>query len=171
MRDYEEFLREQAPHLARYAGVLTADHDLAKDLVQEAMVKAHGRWRSIGSLDRPDLYVRRMITNDYISFRRRWATRSITTVANVLDNRHTQLPDHADLLVDRALVRVLLDTLPRRQRAVVVLRFYEQFSHAEIAEILDCSEGTVRSHLSRGLDALRGNLTTSLLAGKEARGQ
>jgi RNA polymerase sigma-70 factor (sigma-E family) len=153
--DFEEFLREQLPGLVRFAGVLTADTHLAQDLTQDALVRAHARWGRIGRMDRPDLYLRRMITNGYLSWRRRWAVRTIQPVADTeLFNRGTA-PDHAPRLADRDQVGALLQTLSRRQRAVLVLRFYEGRSDEEIAEIFGCSAGTVRSHVSRALASLR----------------
>lgn len=153
--DFDEFLREQLSPLVRFAGVLTADTHLAQDLTQDALVRAHARWSRIGRMDRPDLYLRRMITNGYLSWRRRWAVRTIQPVADAdLLNRATS-PDHAARLADRDQVTALLATLSRRQRAVLVLRFYEGRSDEEIASILGCSSGTVRSHVSRALANLR----------------
>lgn len=153
--DFDEFLRGQLPALVRFAGVLTADTHLAQDLTQDALVRAHARWGRIGRMDRPDLYLRRMITNGYLSWRRRWAVRSIRPVADagVLDP--ATAPDPAVHLADQDLVSELLGTLSRRQRAVLVLRFYEGRTDEEIAAILGCSAGTVRSHVSRALAGLR----------------
>jgi RNA polymerase sigma-70 factor (sigma-E family) len=153
--DFDEFLREQLPGLVRFAGVLTADSHLAQDLTQDALVRAHARWSRIGRMDRPDLYLRRMITNGYLSWRRRWSVRSIQPTADVGLFSPATAPDHAAALADRDLVATLLAGLSRRQRAVLVLRFYEGRTDSEIAEILGCSDGTVRSHVSRALAALR----------------
>ncbi|HEV2783146.1 MAG TPA: SigE family RNA polymerase sigma factor [Actinophytocola sp.] len=153
--DFDEFLRAQLPGLVRYAGVLTADSHLAQDLTQDALVRAHARWSRIGRLDRPDLYLRRMITNGYLSWRRRWSVRSIQPMADAGLLEEATTPDPAAALADRDLVATLLATLTRRQRAVLVLRFYEGRSDEEIAAILGCTAGTVRSHVSRGLAVLR----------------
>jgi RNA polymerase sigma-70 factor (sigma-E family) len=153
--DFDEFLREQLPGLVRYAGVLTADTHLAQDLTQDALVRAHARWSRIGRMDRPDLYLRRMITNGYLSWRRRWAVRSIQSVPDAEALNRATAPDHADQLADRDQVAALLATLSRRQRAVLVLRYYEGRGDEEIATILGCSAGTVRSHVSRALSGLR----------------
>lgn len=153
--DFDEFLREQLGPLTRYAGVLTADAHLAQDLTQDALVRAHARWGRIGRMDRPDLYVRRMITNGFLSWRRLLSVRSTRPVPDAGEYSRATTPDPATLLADRDQVSALLATLPRRQRAVVVLRFYEGHNDAEIAAILGCAAGTVRSHLSRALAELR----------------
>ena len=153
--DFEEFLRGQLPGLVRFAAVLTADTHLAQDLTQDALVRAHARWGRIGQLDRPDLYLRRMITNGYLSWRRRWSVRSIHPVADTGQLDQSTAPDPAVRLAEQDQVHRLLATLTRRQRVVLVLRFYEGRSDAEIAEILACPAGTVRSHVSRALAGLR----------------
>ena len=153
--DFDEFLRDHLSALVRYAGVLTADTHVAQDLTQDALVRAHARWSRIGRLDRPDLYLRRMITNGYLSWRRRWAVRSIQPVADADRLNRATAPDPAIRLADRDQVGALLATLSRRQRAVLVLRFYEGRSDEEIATIFGCSAGTVRSHVSRALAGLR----------------
>ncbi|HET9143069.1 SigE family RNA polymerase sigma factor [Actinophytocola sp.] len=158
--DFDEFLRGQLPALVRYAGVLTADSHLAQDLTQDALVRAHARWSRIGAMDRPDLYVRRMITNGYLSWRRRWSVRSIQPVADSGALDRATAPDPAVRLADRDAMGMLLATLNRRQRAVLVLRFYEGRSDEEIAAILGCAPVTVRSHVSRALAGLRQRIGT-----------
>jgi RNA polymerase sigma-70 factor (sigma-E family) len=153
--EFDEFLREQLGPLVRFAGVLTADTHLAQDIVQDALVRAHARWGRIGRMDRPDLYLRRMITNGYLSWRRLAAVRTTRPVADAGRLDRATSPDPAAHLVDRDQVRTLLATLSRRQRAVLVLRFYEGRSDEEIAAILGCATGTVRSHVSRALADLR----------------
>jgi RNA polymerase sigma-70 factor (sigma-E family) len=153
--DFDEFLREQLSSLVRFAGVLTGDGYLAQDLVQDALVRAHARWGRIGKVDRPDLYVRRMITNGYLSWRRRWAVRTIQPVADTDRLSRATSPDPAVRVADQDQVLALLATLSRRQRAALVLRFYEGRSDEEIAGILGCTAGTVRSHVSRALAGLR----------------
>ena len=153
--DFDEFLREQLPALVRFAGVLTGDRELAQDLTQDALVRAHARWGRIGRMDRPDLYLRRMITNGYLSWRRRWAVRTIHPVADTDRLSAATAPDPAVRVADQDQVLALLATLGRRQRAVLVLRFYEGRTDDEIAAIFGCTAGTVRSHVSRALAGLR----------------
>jgi RNA polymerase sigma-70 factor (sigma-E family) len=155
MRDFEEFLREQLPSLVRFAGVLTGDAHLAQDLTQDALVRAHARWSRIGRMDRPDLYLRRMITNGYLSWRRLWSVRSIRPVADAEKLSKATSPDPAVALAEQDRLAILLATLSRHRRAVLVLRFYEGRSDADIAAILGCAEGTVRSQVSRALAQLR----------------
>jgi RNA polymerase sigma-70 factor (sigma-E family) len=165
--NFDEFLRAQLPGLVRFAGVLTADSHLAQDLTQDALVRAHARWSRIGQLDRPDLYVRRMITNGYLSWRRRWSVRSIHPVADTGRLDRATAPDPAIGLADRDEVAALLAGLSRRQRAVLVLRFYEGRSDEEIAEILGCTAATVRSHVSRALAGLRQRVRAEQLTNLE----
>ena len=153
--DFDEFLREQLGPLVRFAGVLTADAHLAQDLTQDALVRAHARWSRIGRLDRPDLYLRRMITNGYLSWRRLASVRTTHPVPDADRLSRDTVPDPAVRLADADLVGTLLATLSRRQRAVLVLRFYEGRTDEEIASILGCAAGTVRSHVSRALAGLR----------------
>lgn len=153
--DFDEFLREQLGPLVRYAGVLTADAHLAQDLTQDALVRAHARWGRIRRMDRPDLYVRRMITNGFLSWRRLVSVRSTRSVPDVGLFSHATTPDPALRLADRDQLDALLATLSRRQRAVLVLRFYEGRTDEEIAAIFGCAPGTVRSHISRALADLR----------------
>jgi RNA polymerase sigma-70 factor (sigma-E family) len=157
--DFDEFARRELPRLLRYAVVLTGDRELARDLVQDVMVKAHAQWRRVSSADHPDRYVHTMVTRAFLSWRRRWAVRRIglDPTGNV-DGEPVR--DHAAGIVDRDDIWRRLATLPRQQRAVLVLRYYERLSDAEIAAALDCSAGTVRGYASRALTALRLDLAT-----------
>jgi RNA polymerase sigma-70 factor (sigma-E family) len=152
--EFDEFARRELPRLLRYAVVLTGDLELAQDLVQDVMVKAHTQWRRVSSADHPDRYVHTMTTRAFLSWRRRWAVRRITlTDDGTAEGAPTR--DHAGDVVDRDDVWRRLATLPRQQRAVLVLRYYERLSDAEIAEALGCSVGTVRGYASRALATLR----------------
>ncbi len=147
------------PALLRYAVMLTGDRELAQDVVQEVMIRAHGRWWRIRRTDRPDLYVRRMVTNEFISTRRRRALRTVPLDADFGSIGGPVHPDHADLATDSDELWRRLADLPRQQRAVLVLRYYEGLSDTEIADILGCSPGTVRGYASRALATLRLELT------------
>ncbi|QWF77350.1 SigE family RNA polymerase sigma factor [Amycolatopsis sp. CA-230715] len=150
---FDEFAGEHLPGLVRFAAVLTGDRDRAQDFVQDALVKAHGRWARVSSAERPDLYLRRMVVNGYLTWRGRWYQRSVSTVDDV-----GELPgvaDPAERIADGAELAALLATLPRSQQVAIVLRFYEDRDDHEIAEVLGCAVATVRSHVSRGLNALR----------------
>lgn len=146
---FEEYVAARLPALLRHAVLLTGDRHLAEDLVQDVLVRAHGRWRRIVAGGPPDRYVQRMITNAYLSWRRRWSTRRIVLI---------DPPDRAapgDDPVERDALWQRLAELPRQQRAVLVLRYYEGLSVAETADVLDCSVGTVRGYTSRALATLR----------------
>jgi RNA polymerase sigma-70 factor (sigma-E family) len=150
---FEEFARSELPGLLRYAVMLTGDRELAQDLVQDVMVKAHSRWRRVAAADHPRLYVKTMITRAFISWRRRWAVRNIVLSDDSVDGEPER--DHALSIVDRDDVWRRLATLPRQQRAVLVLRYYEQLTDPEIATMLGCSPGTVRGYASRAIARLR----------------
>jgi RNA polymerase sigma-70 factor (sigma-E family) len=150
---FEEFTAARLPALLRYAMLLSGDREQARDLVQEVLARALVKWGRIGTIEEPYAYVRRMVTNEFLSWRRR---RKLTTVP--LDEAHeaaTPEPDTPDDL------RGLLARLPGRQRAVLVLRYYEDLTDDEIAAALGCRVGTVRGYASRGLAALRIELATN----------
>ncbi|MEV7094806.1 SigE family RNA polymerase sigma factor [Amycolatopsis sp. NPDC051045] len=161
---FEEFAREHLPSLVRFAAVLTGDRELAQDVVQDALVRAHQRWRRVAAADRPELYMRKIIVNGYLSWRRRWYQRSVYATADVTRFREPTAPDPAWRIADADQLAGLLARLSRAQRASIVLRFYEDRDDDEIAAVLGCASGTVRSHISRGLSALR----VQLKEGKES---
>jgi RNA polymerase sigma-70 factor (sigma-E family) len=166
--EFDEFARRALPGLVRYAVMLTGDRDLAQDVVQEVMVRAHSRWRRIVRAHRPELYVKTMVTHEYLSWRRRWAVRSITAVPDERLDRASATDLAADPVVrtaDRADVWAYLATLPRQQRAVLVLRYYEGLTDAEIAAVLDCKPATVRGYAARALATLRLDAATESIMG------
>ncbi|WP_092866964.1 SigE family RNA polymerase sigma factor [Quadrisphaera sp. DSM 44207] len=153
---FDAFARRQLPGLLRYATALTGDPHTAADVVQDVLVRACARWERVRRTDRPDLYVKKMITNEHLSWRRRWHTRSVVPVEDTA--LHARTPPAGDAsadLADRDDLRRRLATLPRSQRAVLVLRFYEDLDDPEIAQVLGIAPGTVRSNASRALAALR----------------
>ena len=155
-RSLDELVRTHLPGLLRYASILTGDEHTAADLVQEVLLRAHVRWHRIALLDRPDLYLRRMVTNEHLSWRRRWHVRTIRPAADdVLAAHATPDGDSTQSMADQEDMWQRLAELPPRQRTVLVLRYYEDLSDAEIATVLETSAATVRSHASRALAALR----------------
>ena len=155
---FAEFAATRLPALLRYALVLTGDRELAQDIVQETMARAQVKWRRIERADSPDAYVRQMVLNEYLSWRRRWAVRNIRAAGEqmtTLVDLRSATRDHADDVVDSDEMWRRLATLPRKQRAVVVLRYYEQLSDDEIAQLLNCAPVTVRSNVSKALNTLR----------------
>lgn len=147
---FEEFADTRLAAVLRFAGVLTGDRGLAEDVVQEVLIRAHARWRKIGRLDHPESYIRKMIVNEFISAKRRiWRLIPTEQPADVAG------PDHASRHAERDALLAELGKLPRRQRAVLVLRYYEGLSDHEIAEVLGCTPGTVRGYASRAIATLR----------------
>jgi RNA polymerase sigma-70 factor (sigma-E family) len=155
---FEQFAMARLASLLRYAVVLTGDRDLAQDVVQEVLARAQIRWRRISESDSPEAYVRRMVLNEYLSWRRSWAFRNVHAVGERLtdlDDARGGMADHADGVVEADALWHRLATLGRKQRAVLVLRYYEQLEDQAIADLLGCAPATVRSHASRALRTLR----------------
>lgn len=151
---FDAFVVERSPALLRTALMLCGDPHDAEDLVQSALARAYRKWRRVAAADQPHAYVRTMVVNEFLSWRRR---RSAGEVPVAPADR----PDVADAgdrpggVAERDAAWGLLATLPRQQRAVLVLRYYEDLPDAEIARVLRCSAGTVRSNAARALAALR----------------
>jgi RNA polymerase sigma-70 factor (sigma-E family) len=149
---FEEYVAARGPALVRFATLLTGDNHRAEDLAQEALAKAYLSWRRIRRTDRPDVYVRRLLINTDRSWWRRRSSREIPV------DRTADRPAAGDVGTeagDRDAMWRLVARLPERQRAVIVLRYYEDLDDATIAEILDCSAATVRTHAMRALTTLR----------------
>lgn len=160
MSDFEDFCRAQLPRLLSYSVMLTGERELAADLVQDVLVKIHRHWARISATDRPDRYALRMVTNQYLSWRRSWAVRNIVPTEQIPDR--AQPGDAATAYAAHEEMWALVAQLPRRQRAVLVLRYYEQLTDAEIAEVLGCSSGTVRGYAHRALARLRVDFASEL---------
>ena len=151
---FDQFAARELPSLLRYAAVLTGDQELARDLVQDVMLKTYSRWSQISATTHPRAYVRTMVTNAHLSWRRRWAVRHVLIGEPEL--LHTaRAADDMAMVDERANLRQALETLPRQQRAALVLRYYEGLADDEIATTLGCSVGTARGYISRGLATLR----------------
>ena len=157
-----EFQAARGQALFRYAYLLTGNAEDAQDLVQDAMVSLLGRSRS--DIADPNGYVRRMITNAWISQGRRRTRFNRLRPRLVADDRTS---DDGDVTADRDLIWRMLGRLGERQRAAIVLRYYEDLSDAEVADALGCAVGTVRSLVSRGLAAMRADLETHVLPHEE----
>ena len=149
---FDDWASTRLDPLLRFAAVLCGDRALAEDVVQDVLVKAHARWERI---ERPDTYLRRMVVNEYLSWRRKWSRQVPRSEINLTDTA----PDPATGLADRDQLISELAKLPRRQRTVLVLRYYGGNTDAEIAELMTCSPSTVRSYASRALATLRVELT------------
>lgn len=153
---FRAFVVSSWPSLLRTAFLLTGDHHHAEDLVQSALVRTHRYWRRIQRTDAPEVYVRRVLVSLNANlWRRRRVAEHVTDV--VPEPRCVEDPVMYDLREElwQATLR-----LPRQMRAVLVLRYFEDLSVAEVARILGCSEGAVKSQTSRGLVRLRDQLTS-----------
>jgi RNA polymerase sigma-70 factor (sigma-E family) len=148
--DLVALVRTHEAGLLRLAYLLCRDAGRAEDLVQDALVRVLRQWRSAGVSDHPYTYTRKVVTNEYLAWRR--LRISGEHVGSVDD---TVVFDQVDRLADRDLMWRLLGQLPARGRTVLVLRYYEQLTDAEIASILGCRQTTVRSVTARALHTLR----------------
>ena len=154
---FEEFAAARLGAVVRFAAVLAGERALAEDIVQEVLIRAHARWDQIGRLDRPESYVRKMVVNEYLSWRRRsWR---LVPSADLEAGPGSPGRDHAVDHAERDALLAEVSRLPRRQKAVLVLRYYEALSDAEIAAVLGCTPGTVRGYASRALATLRVDLS------------
>lgn len=150
--EFDRYVAERGHGLERYAYALTGDHAAAQDLVQNALIKAYRRWRRIGTLEFPDAYVRKILTNCFLDERRRQREQPL----GVLPEQ--PVPDGSGQFDDRdAVIRALVALTPQ-QRAATVLRHFLGLDDAVIAAELGCSEGTVRTHVSRALVRMRAHL-------------
>jgi RNA polymerase sigma-70 factor (sigma-E family) len=162
--DFDAFVRAHHVGLVKYAVLLCGSRAQAEDIVHDVLTRVYPRWGDL--VARPGsvlAYVRRAVTNEHVSWRRRWSTRTTVLVDDLtqFDAPAPARPAGDDLLW-RSLRR-----LPARQRAALVLRFYEDLDDDEIAAVLACRPGTVRSLVSRGLATLRTAEDTHLLRGAD----
>jgi RNA polymerase sigma-70 factor (sigma-E family) len=157
---FEEFAADRLGAVLRFAAVLAGERALAEDVVQEILIRAHARWDLIGGLDLPEAYVRKMVVNEYLSWRRRsWRLVPSGALADAGGLGRDHAVDHAVDHAERDALLAEVGRLPRRQKAVLVLRYYEALTDAEIAEVLGCTPGTVRGYASRALATLRVDLS------------
>jgi RNA polymerase sigma-70 factor (sigma-E family) len=156
MTHYEglsEFVAARQQALMRTAYLLTGDAHLAEDLVQSALVKLATRWERVVARGDPEAYVRKMLYHEHISWWRRRGRHHDYSSAEPPEPEGR--PDFADGALHTIVLRQALNRLASRQRAVIVLRFYEDCSEAETATLLGCSIGTVKSQTHRALVRLR----------------
>jgi len=153
---FREFVRSRAAPLHRAAYLLCGDWHLADDLVQEALAKTFRHWRRVQRADSPDAYVRRILINEVNRYfqRRHHVPAPFDLTNRSHDPADPAHPDASGGLARRDLLLTALLALPDRQRATVVLRYLEGMTEAETADILGCSQGTVKSQTSRALHAL-----------------
>lgn len=147
---FQEFVLARRRSLLRSAWLLTGDWHAAEDLVQTALMRCYPHWHRVAA-DNPDAYVRKAIANAHASlWRRSW--RGERPTAELPDTPGSDEYGGADT---RRVLAAALGRLPARQRAAVVLRYYEDLSEADTAAALGCSVGTVKSQTSKALATLR----------------
>jgi len=149
---FAEYMSARQPSLLRTAYLLTGDRHAAEDLVQSALAKLYLSWDKVQRRELLDGYVRRIMVNENNSlWRRAWKRKEVATPlvpdAEAPADRH----DHGE----KSALWEFVQTLPRKQRTVIVLRYYEDLSEAETAQILGISTGTVKSQASRALASMR----------------
>jgi RNA polymerase sigma-70 factor (sigma-E family) len=150
--DFREFVRARLDRLSRAAYLLSGGHAEAEDLLQTALIKVARRWDRVAAAGDPEAYVRKVLYHEHVGMwrRRRWLEQP---VADVPDSRPA--PDTTDLTVRRIVLRQALSRLTGRQRAVILLRYFEDLSEVDTARVLGCSVGTVKSQTSHALKRLR----------------
>jgi RNA polymerase sigma-70 factor (sigma-E family) len=152
--EYDEVYAAMWPRLVRTAYAVCGDLGVAEDAVQTAFAKAYRSWRRISRLDAPEAYLRRMAVNEVLSDRRRARRKHEVTSAEPPERQGR--PDDDPFAGDELWRAVA--ALPPRQRAVLVLRYYEDLSEQQIADALGCRPGTVKSQASAALASLRGRV-------------
>ena len=161
---FEEYAGTAWPSLYRYAYLLAGNHADAEDIAQQTLLKAHRSWDRIQDSESPMAYLRRMLTNTYLSQRRPKGRRlELLTEAPPEPESAPQAGGPEERMVLWPHVK----SLPPRQRAVIVLRYYEDLSEQEIADALGCSRGNVKSTAHHALKTLRAVLGTDGTDGKE----
>ena len=163
-RDFADFVADRSAELLRLAYVLTGDQHGAEDLMQSALARAAAHWGRIHST--PEGYVRQIMYREQVSWWRRRARRRETVMAQVPELATQDLAAAADT---RMALRGALMALPPGKRAVLVLRYLEDLPEAQVADILGCSVGTVRSQTHKAIAQLRSVLPSLGLTSTEAR--
>ncbi len=166
--EFTSFVRAHTAALLRTAYLLTGSAGAAEELVQDTLVHLYPKWDKVRAAEAPLAYVRRSLANGYVNQRRRPVSRELA-VETVPD--HGVVDIAAGQLADRDELWALLRTLPERQRAALVLRYFHDLADGDIAAALRCRTGTVRSLISRGLSAMREQSDRSAGAGQASRRQ
>ncbi|MBC7631033.1 SigE family RNA polymerase sigma factor [Aeromicrobium sp.] len=160
--EFTAYLQARQPSLLRMAYLLTGDRHQAEDILQTSLAKLYLAWDKVIDRVSVDAYMRRTMVNESNSlWRRAWKRKEYATEALPESLRHDAY--------DEGRIAALWDvvtSLPPKARAVVVLRYYEQLSDAETADVLGISVGTVKSHCSRAVAVLRDRLTADLHPGR-----
>ena len=149
---FAQFVEARQRALQRTAWLLTGDWALAEDLVQTALVRSWPRWERIRRRDDPEIYVRRAMVHSWASWRRRrwWGERATDAVPDA-----QAMGDLATEAAVRVTVQGALRSLTARQRAVLVLRVFDDLPEAQVAQVLGCAPGTVKATLAHAVARLR----------------
>ena len=149
--EFEAFVRARSASLLRVGFLLTGDQHLAEDLVQSALARTHQAWGRLAEVGNAEAYTRKVMYHLQVS----WWRRRRVAEASVADLPEALGPDPTSGTALRLTVEQALSRLTPRQRAVIVLRFFEDLSEAQTAAVLGCSLGTVKSQTARSLARLR----------------
>ncbi|WP_433263101.1 SigE family RNA polymerase sigma factor [Micromonospora vinacea] len=150
VESFHEFVVHRSPALCRTAYLLTGDHQLAEDLVQTALARTYRHWRRVRD-GNPEAYVRRVMYHQQVSW---WRRRRLIERLEPTPTERADV-DHSEATTLRLTLNAALRQLSPRQRAVIVLRYYEDLTEAQVAEVLGCSVGAVKRHGHDGLRRLR----------------
>ncbi len=162
--EYDRFVTERSPRLLRVAYLMSRDWAAAEDLLQSALVKAWFAWGRVHG--DPEAYVRRIIVTTHLSWRRRRWTGEVPhheATAGWAEPAAPPVPDPASAYAERDVLWRALGQLPPRQRAILVLRYFEDLTEVQTAEILGIAVGTVKGQCSRALAKLRRDSGVRLL--------
>ncbi|WP_432478609.1 SigE family RNA polymerase sigma factor [Nocardioides sp. GXQ0305] len=150
--DFAEFVAARSPALQRAAYLMVGDVDLAQDLVQEALTKTYVAWPRLRDKSKAEAYTRKAITTTAISWFRRRSWKGELATGAVPE---TPVAGHDHRVAESDSMWQALQALPARQRAAIVLRYYEDLTEAQTAEAMGCAVGTVKSQVAAGLGKLR----------------
>jgi RNA polymerase sigma-70 factor (sigma-E family) len=149
---FEDYVVANLSRLARFAAVLTGDRTTAEDILQTVLARACAQWDRVNDADVPHAYVRRMIVNEHLSWQRR--ARRVFLAAD-LEDLLPAVDDGSEQHANRLALLERVQRLPPRQRAAIVLRYYEDLDDDEIATTLGTTTSTVRSNIARALATMR----------------
>jgi RNA polymerase sigma-70 factor (sigma-E family) len=157
---FAEFAAARSAALFRAAYLMVGDHGLAEDLLQEALTKTYVAWPRLRDVANAEAYTRKAITTTAISWWRRKSWQAEKPRDDVPEGpaRDRSADEDAAAFAERDWLWAELQKLPPRQRAAIVLRYYEDLTEAQTAAALGCSVGTVKSQVSTGLRRLRDRL-------------
>jgi RNA polymerase sigma-70 factor (sigma-E family) len=150
--EFAELVSAVSPRLIRTAYAICGDQGTAEDAVQAALISAYRSWKRVRAANSPEAYLRKMVVNQLLSWRRLKSWRMTTSMGI---GAEPQQVSHESRIVEHELMWAAVARLPARQRAVIVLRYYEGLTEAEIAETLGIRPGTVKSQSSAAIARLR----------------